>query len=237
MSERRWMPASFRGGEVWIAVDEAGKPVTDTRGLVEFRYQPGGKSYHTHADRLTPRDGEAVSAAPAARAPARGPASARSTAASGGAVARTAPSPHALPPGTIEVWTDGACSGNPGPAGLGVHVRDGARVVELSEFLGEGTNNIAELMAILRGLELVVDRRARIAIMTDSEYSLGLLTKGWKPKKNQELVAELRKLAAEFSDVTFIKVAGHAGIAGNERADVLARRAIETRSTTRTAQG
>lgn len=237
MSERRLKPATFRGGEVWIAIDEAGRPVTDERGLVEFHYQPGGKSYHTHADRLVPREGEPVAVSQAARPTASGARAVRGGQAAPTSVGKSAASPRSLAPGTIEVWTDGACSGNPGPAGLGVHVRDGARIVELSEFLGEGTNNIAELMAILRGLELVGERGARIAVMTDSEYSLGLLTKGWKPKKNQELVAELRALASEFKDLTFIKVAGHAGIAGNERADVLARRAIETRSTTRTSQG
>ncbi len=236
MSERRWKPAAFRGGEVWIAVDDEGRAVTDARGLVEFRYQPGGKSYHTHADRLSPRDGEVVGGA-SSEAPAKPSRPAPSVVAARAPSPCRSPTPAQLPPGTVEVWTDGACSGNPGPAGLGVHVRDGARVIELSEFLGEGTNNIAELMAILRGLEVVGDRKAPIAVMTDSEYSLGLLTKGWKPKKNQELVAELRALAAQFERLMFIKVAGHAGIAGNERADVLARRAIETRSTTRTSQG
>jgi ribonuclease HI len=92
-------------------------------------------------------------------------------------------------------------------------------------------------MAILRGLEMVEGRDAPVVVMSDSEYGLGLLTKGWKPKKNQELVATLRTVVARFPRLSFVKVAGHAGIPGNERADVLARRAIETRSTTRTSQG
>ena len=126
----------------------------------------------------------------------------------------------------MQLWTDGACTGNPGPAGAGVyfHFKDVER--EVSEYLGPGTNNIAELTAILRGLEMVEDRALPVDVMTDSSYCVGLLTKGWKAKANVELVATLRAKLAEFSDVRLVKVKAHVGIPGNERADELAREAI-----------
>ncbi len=227
MAEILWQPARFRDSEVWVKIDARGVFAVDGRGLVAFRYQLSGKDYSTHPDRLVVTGEPAVAGAPSTP----GPTPARA------AVPRSVP--RGGPPTAVEVeiWADGACSGNPGPAGLGVHVRMSGRVRELSEYLGEATNNVAELMAIVRGLEMIDDRGTSIAVMTDSEYSLGLLSKGWKPKKNQALVAELRALAATFSRLTFVKVAGHAGIAGNERADALARQAVSTRSTTRTEQG
>jgi ribonuclease HI len=126
----------------------------------------------------------------------------------------------------IHVWTDGACEGNPGPAGLGVVIIDGAERRELSEYLGLGTNNIAELTAILRGLETIADRKRPVIVYSDSQYSIGLLTQNWKAKANKELVEELRGLTREFRDLRFVKVAAHSGIPLNERVDELARGAI-----------
>src|SRR5690606_17574864 len=99
---------------------------------------------------------------------------------------------------------------------------------ELSEYLGTATNQIAELEAILRGLRAVKDKRRPVVVYSDSAYSIGLLTADppWKPKKNVELVAELRELARTFPDLRFVKVAGHAGVPLNERCDQLAREAI-----------
>ena len=77
------------------------------------------------------------------------------------------------------------------------------------------------------GLELPPDRTA--VIHSDSAYALGLLGKGWKAKANQELVERMRMLAKKFKDLRLVKVAGHAGIAENERADLLARTAITKR--------
>ena len=130
----------------------------------------------------------------------------------------------------LQVWTDGACTGNPGPAGAGALIRESGQVVhEISEYLGEGTNNIAELMAILLGLQAVDDRERPIDLMTDSSYCIGLLTKNWKAKANQELIAQVRGEVAKFKDLRFVKVPGHAGVPDNERADELAREAILAR--------
>ena len=100
---------------------------------------------------------------------------------------------------------------------------------ELSEFLGHGTNNIAELTAIKRALEALPDphRKRIVKLHTDSSYSIGLLTKNWKAKANTELVAELRTLTKSFPKLQFVKVKGHSGIPENERADQLAVDAVK----------
>lgn len=145
------------------------------------------------------------------------------------AARKPAAQPHAgRHQAALHVYTDGACTGNPGPMGLGVVVLDlsgePARR-ELSEYLGVGTNNIAELTAILRGLQ-VLPRDRQVVVYSDSSYAIGLLSQNWKAKANQELVAALRQLLREFPAVHFVKVAGHAGVPENERCDELARAAI-----------
>jgi ribonuclease HI len=155
--------------------------------------------------------------------------------------ARRAAKAPALPdavPGAFDVWTDGACSGNPGPMGIGVVVLHDGQRKELGEYLGVGTNNIAELTAIERGLDLVAEmtkasggkdaagRMQRVRVYSDSGYAIGLLEKGWKAKANQELVARVRKRVAAVPNLEFVKVPGHAGVPENERCDELARTAI-----------
>ena len=76
-----------------------------------------------------------------------------------------------------------------------------------------------------------IDRTRPVIVYSDSAYSIGLLAKAWKAKKNVELVDELRALTRTFRDLRFVKVAGHAGIALNERVDQLATGAITRRST------
>ena len=128
-------------------------------------------------------------------------------------------------------YTDGACSGNPGPAGAGmVVIVPGGKHIEGFEYLGEGTNNIAELMAILRAVEAMPEEAQEILVHTDSSYSIGVLTKNWKAKANQELVLRAKKVvAARRAKLKYVP--GHAGVPLNERADELAREAIRTRST------
>jgi ribonuclease HI len=133
--------------------------------------------------------------------------------------------------GAVEIWTDGACSGNPGPMGIGVVVIDGEKRKEHGEYLGTGTNNIAELVAIERGIVLAGEltngaRDRTMRVYSDSSYAIGLLDKGWKAKANQELVARIRKLVDASPHLAFVKVSGHAGVPENERCDELARLAI-----------
>lgn len=200
---------------MWAKVDDRGALVTDRDGRVEVVYKPNesAKTYRASAKNLIAA-GDAPIELEAGAPPRERPN------ASTGATT-TASDAHA-----IQVWTDGACTGNPGPAGLGVVIVDGAARTELSEFLGDATNNIAELMAILRGLESVSDRQRPVIVYSDSQYSIGLLTQAWKAKANKELVEQLRAICREFADLRFVKVAGHAGIPLNERVDHLARMAI-----------
>lgn len=133
----------------------------------------------------------------------------------------------------IEVYTDGACSGNPGPGGYGVVLRAQGVQRTISGFLGDAcTNNIAELTAILKALSAIRDPSRPVRLYSDSAYALGLLTQNWKAKANQELVEQLRKKIREFPRLELIKIEGHAGHEGNELADRLARQAIVTRTTT-----
>ena len=214
-----WLKHRLRDADVWAKVDATGALVTDRDGRVEIVYKPadGQKTYRAGGRNLVAVAGEAPIELTAGEA-------AHDRNAKKPAVSPT------VPDNAIHVWTDGACTGNPGPAGLGVVIIDGKERRELSEYLGEGTNNIAELTAIQRGLEEVVAKKDRpVVVYTDSEYSIGCLTKPWKPKKNVELIADIRELTRSFPDLRFVKVAGHAGIPLNERVDQLAREAVARR--------
>ncbi|MEO8706432.1 MAG: ribonuclease H [Kofleriaceae bacterium] len=126
----------------------------------------------------------------------------------------------------ILAYTDGACSGNPGPAGLGVVLICGDRRKEISQYVGEATSNIAELSAVVAALSAITDRTRAVVVYTDSSYTIGVLTKNWKIKANVELITKTRALVATFTEIRFEWVRGHSGIPENERCDVLARAAI-----------
>jgi ribonuclease HI len=129
----------------------------------------------------------------------------------------------------IHVFTDGACSGNPGPAGVGVVLYYNEHKKEISKFIGNATNNIAELTAIKIGLEAIKStyRNLPVIIYTDSAYCHGLFTKDWNPKKNIELIMDIRSLIVQFSDIEFKHVKGHSDNPGNNKADILATSAIQ----------
>jgi ribonuclease HI len=131
----------------------------------------------------------------------------------------------------ILAYTDGACSGNPGPAGIGVVLVSGVHRRELSEYIGEATSNIAELSAVVRALESIKDQSRPVILHSDSKYTIGMLANGWKAKANQALIERARGLAAAFPRLRFEWVPGHAGVAENERCDQLARAAIRERRT------
>jgi ribonuclease HI len=235
-----WVAVRFRGEKVHARCAPNGELLVGAQGFVEFRYAPAGKSYKSRPESFERLSGELVRAAPAMPEPPAAPSSAEKKSR---VVGRQQGSRVVDLPGrrgpeqAVQLWTDGACSGNPGPAGLGVIFEHGPVVREVSEFLGTATNNIAELTAILRGLELVSDPGLPVDVMTDSEYCIGLLGLGWKAKANQGLVDELRAVYARFTDIQLVKVKGHAGIMGNERADELAREAISNRKTRRSDHG
>jgi ribonuclease HI len=216
-----WVRASLRGQLVYARADGAGALKVEN-GRVEVRYKPNdGRRYEARADNLAVSDPSPLpdeTCGPAEPVQKPGP--------------RSGGTPSLE--GAIVAYADGACSGNPGPAGLGVVILDGDRRIEISEYLGSGkTNNIAELTAILRALEAVSDLSRPLIIRTDSQYSIGVLQKGWKAKANVDLVRELRDALAKRPRTDLQYVPGHAGVKENERADALAREAVQTRSTRR----
>ncbi|MFB6263019.1 MAG: RNase H family protein [Bradymonadaceae bacterium] len=128
--------------------------------------------------------------------------------------------------GIVEVHTDGACAGNPGPCGYGLVARGRDEYLEVSAYLGEGTNNVAELNGIRAAVELFGDRSEALEIYTDSRYCIGVLTEDWNVNANRDLVFTIRDLLDEADGVELRKVEGHAGEPLNERADALAKQAL-----------
>ncbi|MFP4194037.1 MAG: ribonuclease HI [Desulfobacterales bacterium] len=129
----------------------------------------------------------------------------------------------------VIIYTDGASSGNPGPAGIGAVLRYGDKKKEISEYIGNTTNNVAELKAVRAALQALKKKDLPVRLYTDSSYVQGLLSMGWKAKKNTELVEEIRDIIKQFKDIKIIKVAGHNGVADNEQADLLATSAIRSK--------
>ena len=131
-----------------------------------------------------------------------------------------------------QIYTDGSCKpSNPGFCGCGVVItKDDEEVHSICEYIGEGTNNIAELKAVLIALQWLRNKELAWesnSIFTDSSYVVGLLTKNWKPKKNKELVRELKDLYDEFPNTSVEWVKGHNNHEFNERADELANKAVD----------
>lgn len=222
-----WVRFAFKDGRVWARVDGAGAPIV-RGGLVEIRYRPDdARTYRAAASNLRPLESDAPDGPSAdAGVPGVPAGAARRT-----SLRRKAPPVERVPEGAVAAFTDGACTGNPGPGGWGVVLRYGEHVRELSGYLGRrSTNNIAELTAVKEALLAITDRNLPVFIHTDSTYAMGVLSQGWKARANQALVAEIRQLLAGFPNSRFVKVPAHSGVPDNERADVLARGAITQRA-------
>jgi ribonuclease HI len=141
-------------------------------------------------------------------------------------------------PGIVDIYTDGACRGNPGPGGWGALLITGEHERELSGADPMTTNNRMELLAVIEALR-ALKRSVKARIITDSQYvRQGILewlpawkARGWrtaarKPVKNQDLWEQLDALAAGH-DLSWQWVKGHSGVPGNERVDALANAAID----------
>lgn len=137
----------------------------------------------------------------------------------------------------VEIFTDGACSGNPGPGGWGAILRYGSHEKELNGGESDTTNNRMEIKAVIEGLSNLKEK-CQVTVYTDSKYVMDGVTKymeswktrGWKtadkkPVKNQELWLLLDK-ELQKHEVNWVWVKGHNGHDENERADRLAREAI-----------
>jgi ribonuclease HI len=138
----------------------------------------------------------------------------------------------------IEIYTDGACRGNPGPGGWAALLKSGKHHKEINGAEPLTTNNRMELTAVIRALE-ALKRPARARLYTDSEYvrrgmsewlaqwqARGWRTAGRKPVKNQDLWQRLAELNARH-EIEWHWVPAHAGVPGNERVDQLANQAID----------
>ena len=143
---------------------------------------------------------------------------------------------------SVVIYTDGACSGNPGPGGWGAVLLSGGHRREISGASARTTNNRMELTAAIRALEALT-RPTTVDLYTDSTYVKDGITrwlanwkaKGWRtasktPVKNRDLWEALDALASRH-DVSWHWVRGHAGNAENERADTLAREALKAGET------
>jgi len=218
----------LRNAEVFARCDDSGQLVHKD-GRVEVRYKPDdGRAYFAGTTNLRPASNSTIEA--------------DSFCGEGEAVTKTAkpkknkapsgPAPEAPEGDEILAYADGACSGNPGPAGLGVVALFGEQMRELSEYIGQGTNNIAELTAVLRAVELAAELGKPLRLYTDSQYSIGVLTQGWKARANKELVAAVRQAIERHADTKLFHVRGHQGVKLNEHADELAVRAVQNRKST-----
>lgn len=141
----------------------------------------------------------------------------------------------------VEIYTDGACSGNPGPGGWGAVLLYGPHEKEISGFEPDTTNQRMELLAAIKGLKNL-KQPCKVKLYSDSAYLVNAFTQGWienwqrngwqnakkKPVSNADLWRQLIDLA-QVHEIQWIKVKGHSDNKLNNRCDALAREAIETR--------
>lgn len=205
-----WVEALFRGADkVFVEVDDAGKLLT-VNGKAKMRYKnaESAPQYSPFADKIALGEGGPVTPEPAA-----------------------APKPAA---GKAEhiAYTDGACTGNPGPAGGGALVMfpDGSKI-EKHRALGMSTNNVGELTGVLLAIEILeeagVPFETRVDVHADSKYAIGVLSGEMKAKANADLIKSIRARLAKWPNLRWVWVRGHTGNVGNERADALARKGVE----------
>ena len=211
--EGDWQRMRFKKNKVWMAVDDQGQPVVK-QGKVLIKYQLKQEyEYWVKKANVTELETPVTETSHLSRKTHR-------------QQEQTSTQEESLED-KICVFTDGASSGNPGPSGIGVVLRYGEHEKEISQFIGQATNNIAELKAIDAGLSAIKNRHIPVRLFTDSKYAYGLLMLSWKPQKNRQLVESIKKKMAEFQDLKILKVKGHSGHPENEKADYLATSAIK----------
>lgn len=220
--------------KVYVHVDEQLLPVM-TNGLASYRYQNHSSApvYTTARSNLTMIPGaepvdldESVQEVKPPK-PRKVPVT----------TAPVTPPSDVIPPNTIVVYTDGGASPNPGPAGCGVLLMFGGHTLEIWEYLGKSTNNVAELTAILRALEHIKNKTLPILVYSDSSYAIGVLTGRMKANKNLELIEQVRNEMAKCSCLQLLKVKAHVGIAHNEHVDRLVALARDTRQSGKRRDG
>ena len=217
-NELSWKRMAFKGNKVWQALEENGDPlVKNGKFLIKYQLNQDYE-YWINKKSLLPlsefKKGEYKKSGKSKKTASKKEYKDYDTAELGAAIC---------------LYTDGASSGNPGPSGIGVLLRFKNHEKEISKYIGNATNNIAELKAIEAGLSILTNNEIPVIIFTDSSYALGILVRGWKASKNVSLVERIREKVSEFKKIKFIKVKGHDGMLENERADYLATSAIKNR--------
>lgn len=224
LEDVHWIRKQFKNNKVWVAADINGRPIVEkNKVLIKYQLDQENKYWVSQksVDDIMPESGSRNSIKMAK-------------------TAKTRPDqkkkidnghPADCPSNTINVYTDGASSGNPGPSGIGVVLEYGGHEREISKYIGIATNNIAELTAIQEALISLKRNDLPVRIFTDSSYACGLLVSGWKAQKNVVLVQTIKELMTRFTNLKIIKVKGHSGIRGNEKADQLATSAISSLKT------
>ncbi len=131
----------------------------------------------------------------------------------------------------IKVYTDGSCKPtNPGPAGCGIVIIKNGKASTYGKYIGEATNNIAEIMGLKYALEILKEEKAQwksIEVYTDSQYVIGIFQKNWNAKANQALIAGVKKELEYFPNLVFHWVKAHNGDKYNEMADELAKNSVD----------
>lgn len=212
--QNNWQRMRFKKNKVWLALDQDGKTLRKNQKVL-IKYQlDQSHEYWVHEKSVVPLEAEVP-----------------------GDKVESSQKSSSLPPSespaiqdhadAVIIYTDGASSGNPGPAGIGVVLKFGDHEKEISKYLGITTNNVAELQAIKTGLLELKKTNLPVRVYTDSTYAKGVLTQGWKARKNRALIESIRQLIAGFTDLKIIQVKGHNGLEGNERADRLATSAAQ----------
>ena len=232
---KNWQRMSFKGNKVWAQTDDSGNLQT-INGKVTVKYNlKQDYQYNVKTENLLPED-QAVAAAdksttkksdntgskkPGFKKTGTKKAAKTTKKQSKTQEAEKDPAVN-LPDNCIRIYTDGASSSNPGPSGIGVLFIYGEKKKEISSYIGKTTNNVAELTAVKVALEKLKRFDLPVRIFSDSTYVIGVLTKNWNAKANQQLIIEIKNLIKKFQDIAFIKIKGHAGIKENEVADFLA---------------
>ncbi len=231
--QNNWIRKQFKKNKVWVAVDKDSNILLfNNKALIKYQLDQEHE-YRVRPENLSEIENPAPASAKQTAAARKKPRQASGSAQNklgktpSNTLPKTPPAPApSAPDNAIIVFTDGAASGNPGPSGIGVFLRCGAHEREISRYIGHATNNIAELAAIETALGEIRRTDLPVRLYTDSGYACGLLNNGWTARKNKSLVDRIRQLMTRFSDLKIIKVKGHSGLDGNEKADHLATSAI-----------